>query len=89
MTSQEPDDSQADTDDRSAMAKGVDLSSRIISAGLGMGLLAWGGSWLDRRMGLKGPFLIAGALLGMGFFVWQLVKLVQVLNARNQRSSRQ
>lgn len=70
-------------DDRSPLAKGFDLASRIIVAGAGFGLLAWGGYWLDRRLGWNGPLLAVGAAIGGLSFFWQMMKLVQELNRRD------
>lgn len=70
-------------DDRSPLAKGFDLASRIIVAGAGFGLLAWGGYWLDRRLGWNGPLLAVGAAIGGLSFFWQMLKLVQELNRRD------
>ena len=63
-------------DDRSSEAIAFDLSSRIFSAAMAIGLLAWGGYWLDKQLGWRGPLLILGTLLGVAVFFQQLWSLV-------------
>jgi hypothetical protein len=46
-----------------------DRATRVVGAGLTMvvtvGLLAYGGIWLDRRLGTNPLFVVVGALLGV------------------------
>ena len=76
----EPSQGEPSHDDRSPLAKGFDLASRIIVAGTGLGLLSWGGYWLDQKLGWNGPLLAVGAAIGGFSFFWQMWKLVQELN---------
>ena len=80
-------ESDPDPDQRAPFAKAVDLSSRIISAGITMGLLAAGGYWLDGWLGIKGPFLILGALLGTAAFGFQMLAVIRSVTPPEANSS--
>ncbi|HAN96236.1 MAG TPA: hypothetical protein DCQ98_01800 [Planctomycetaceae bacterium] len=82
-----PDPSGSDLDDRSPEAKAVDIASRIISAGAAVGLLGFGGHWLDQRFGWNGPMLITGVLLGSAVFLLQMLALVKATSRRPRRSN--
>lgn len=83
-------DSESDpekADDRAPSAKAYDVSTRIFSAALSIGLFAWVGFWLDRKLGWKGPLLITGVLLGIAVFLQQMWSLVaSTAPSRSQRS---
>lgn len=78
------DDPSEHPDDRAPYAKAMDIASRIVAAGLGVGLLALAGYWLDGKLGWNGPFLITGVLLGGATFVYQMMKLVKDVSPTNK-----
>ena len=73
-----------DMDDREPYAKAMQLASQIISAGVTMGLLSAGGYLIDRWLGLTGPFLIVGVLLGATAFGWQMFLLVNEVSQNDK-----
>lgn len=87
MTS-DSDPEPGSTDDRSSEAKAFDISSRVFSAALSIGLLAWGGHWLDKQLGWRGPLLILGVLLGFAVFLQQLMSVVALIAPSRSRRSK-
>jgi len=63
-------------DDRSNLAKAMNLASQITTISLMAIAPAAGGYYLDQYAGTIPLFLIVGTLLGMAISGWQLVKLV-------------
>lgn len=64
-------------DDRSALARAIDLANTVIAICVEMVLPVLGGYWLDRRLGITGPFAILGGAVGMTLGVWSLIRLAQ------------
>ncbi len=63
------------------MGLGMTLAVTVL-AGLG------GGYWLDRRLGTRPVFLLAGAVLGVAAALYHFFKVVAELDTRNSDSKR-
>lgn len=59
------------------MSVGFTWASRITSLGLEFALPAWGGWWLDGRLGTRPWCLIAGTILGFGTGIVHLVGIAR------------
>lgn len=70
---------------RSQSAKGMAMAHRIMGCCFELILPIAAGVWLDRYLGLKGPCLIAGLLLGFGISGWHLSLWVRELNAEAKK----
>ena len=68
-----PDDQDANSDNRSATARGAEWASRIMTISLGMVLPGLAGYWLDKKLGSNGLFMI------LGFAVGSLVAFKQLM----------
>jgi F0F1-type ATP synthase assembly protein I len=75
-------------DDRSSLAKALDLASQVTSIGLMMVLPVGGGYWLDQEKGTKPLYMILGLMLGMAVAGLQFVKLIQRVQSQNQQDDR-
>jgi F0F1-type ATP synthase assembly protein I len=71
-------------DDRSALALGLEWSSRITTVAFEMVIPALAGYWLDHRLGVSPLFLILGAILG---FVIGLYSLLQMTRPKPDREN--
>ena len=67
-------------DDRSAVAKGLDVAGRVTTMSITMALPAGLGYLIDQRLGTDPIFIVIGALFGMASGFWLLLKLVRTLN---------
>ena len=72
-------------DPRSELGKGMAMAHRIMGFCFELVLPIGAGVWLDRYLGLKGPCLIAGLLLGFGISGWHLSLWVRELNAEAKK----
>ena len=71
------------------LASAMQWVSQITSASLTLALLAFGGYWLDAKLQSNPWFLIAGALLGLFGFIYQLIAMTRLLmpSGRNGKDS--
>ena len=67
-------------DDRSSMAKAMDIVSRVTAMSISMVLPALGGYFLDQWLGTVVLFVILGTVFGLAAGFWQLFQLVRALN---------
>ena len=63
-------------DQRSAMAKAVDIATRLITVSLCLVLPIIGGYYLDQRLGTVALFLVFGLLFGIAASGLQLIKML-------------
>jgi len=70
---------------QSAIATGLALAHRVMGFCFELILPIGAGVWLDRYLGLKGPCLIAGLLLGFGISGWHVSLWVKELNAEAKK----
>lgn len=79
----EPDGSGAETDDRSAIAKSLDLAYVLMSICAMLALPALGGFYLDRWLGTRLLFTVIGFGIGLATSVFQFLKLLKGLERNN------
>lgn len=77
---------ESESDDRSAIAKSVDLAYAVMSICAILALPAWGGFTLDRWLGTRLLFTVIGLLIGLAASVFQFLKLLKRLE-RNSASN--
>ena len=65
------------SDDRSALAVGYAWSIRIMTLALEVGLLTFGGHWLDGQLNTRPVFVLAGSLLGLSVFFVHLIAIAK------------
>lgn len=73
-------------DKQPPMAAAMVWVSRITTIALLMVLPGLGGLWLDRKLGTKVVFTLAGFVLGLTAGIWQLVKLSGGRPTRSERT---
>jgi F0F1-type ATP synthase assembly protein I len=66
-------------DDRSLIAKAFEWSSIAMTIALEMVVPILLGAWIDSRLGLKGVFVILGAVLGFTAGIWSLLRIAKPL----------
>ena len=84
-TDQGGDESGGSVDDRSAMAKALDLATQVTTICLMLVFPALVGFFLDRWLGWGLILTTLGLLLGLGISGYQLIRLVRRLE-RNSES---
>jgi F0F1-type ATP synthase assembly protein I len=70
---------ESESDDRSAIAKSVDLAYALMSICAMLALPALGGFYLDRWLGTRLLFTVIGLLFGLAASVLQFLKLLKRL----------
>ncbi|MEM7454442.1 MAG: AtpZ/AtpI family protein [Planctomycetota bacterium] len=71
----DPDNGEDSEDRRSATAKAVDISSRLMTISLCLVIPIAGGYYVDQYLETKAVFVVLGLLFGMVASGWQLYKL--------------
>ena len=64
-------------DDRSSLARVVQVSSQMTTIAGEMVVPILLGAWIDGRAGTKGLFAIIGGAIGITVGIWSLLRLVQ------------
>lgn len=64
-------------DDRTAMARAMAWSARVMTVSLEMVLPGLLGVWIDGRLGTKVLFTLSGFAAGLTFAIWHLVKMTK------------
>jgi hypothetical protein len=64
-------------DDRSAIARAVQLASSVTTVSLEMVLPVLVGHWIDRWLGVNAVFAILGGTVGLTAGIWSLVRMTQ------------
>ncbi|MBN2475768.1 MAG: AtpZ/AtpI family protein [Pirellulales bacterium] len=62
-------------DDRSALALGMEWTSRLTTVSLEMVLPGVLGHWVDRQLGTGMVFLVLGVVLGLTTGMWHLIRM--------------
>ncbi len=77
---------ESESDDRSAIAKSLDLAYVLMSICAIVALPALGGFYLDRWLGTRLLFTVIGLLFGLSASVFQFLKLLKRLE-RNSKAN--
>jgi F0F1-type ATP synthase assembly protein I len=72
-------------DDRSALARAMELGTLTTTIALEMVLPGAAGYWLDQRLGTTAVFTIVGAVLGFSGGLWHLIRLVGELSRKSEK----
>ncbi len=75
-TRSEPPDSEP-PDDRIVLAKAYALAARVMNVAIGMIVPGLLGRWVDSRLGTVAVLTILGFGLGLGWGIWQLMRLTE------------
>ncbi len=78
-------------DDRSLLARAAGWASNATTISVEMVVPILLGAWVDQRLGIKGPFVILGAVIGFSAGLWSLLRLVEPLrhDSRRPRNKKQ
>jgi len=74
-------------DDRSLLVRAVEWASGATTIAVEMVAPILIGDWIDGRLGIKGVFVILGAVIGFAAGIWSLVRMVEPL--RHNRPPKQ
>jgi F0F1-type ATP synthase assembly protein I len=72
-------------DDRSALARAIELGSLVTTIALVMVVPIVLGYWLDRWLDTRAAFTILGAALGMAGGLWHLIRLSGELTGKSEK----
>jgi len=76
-------------DERSPIARGMEMVARVMAASLMMVLPGLGGQWLDRQLG-SSWLVLAGFAFGISVSIYYLIVITRpAKNPSNQRSREQ
>jgi F0F1-type ATP synthase assembly protein I len=75
-------------DDRSALARALELGSLATTIALEMVVPIVLGLLLDRWLGTKAVFTIVGGVVGMAGGLWQLIRLSRELTGKSEKNRR-
>ena len=72
-------------EDRSLLARASGWAANTMTIAAEMVVPILIGAWIDRRLGLKGPFAISGGVMGVTVGIWSLLRMVEPLRSGRRK----